>query len=204
MGRGHPSKTEEVNFKNTRRGYGKKKGKNKLDLINGSSKNMNFTIFASNCNGLKGKTDSLLSSVKSLDFPSCVCLQETKCIYPGMFQIDGYQVFEKVRKSKGGGLLTAVSHNLKPVLIAPVNDDVEILVVQIHISEQKYRIINAYGPQEISQSLRTVEEQQQIVLEFWNAMEREVVNSYEEGCGLILELDANAKVGNSVIDGDPN
>ena len=52
-----------------------------------------------------------------------------------MFKIEGYQVFEKVRKSKGGGLLTAVSHYLKPVLIAPVNDDVEILVVQIHISE---------------------------------------------------------------------
>ena len=69
MGGGCPNKTEEVILKNTRRGYGKKKGKNKLDLMKGSSKNMNFTIFTSNFNELKGNTDSMMSSIESLDFP---------------------------------------------------------------------------------------------------------------------------------------
>ena len=95
------------------------KGKDKSKFVCKS-----LTIMASNCNGLTGKIESLHSALKFLDYPMCVCLQETKLTYQSTFQLDGYQVFEKIRKSKGGGLLTAVSNSLNPVLIHSDNDEI--------------------------------------------------------------------------------
>ena len=69
---------------------------------------------------------------------------------------------------------------------------------------KKIRIINAYGPQECSQAQRPTEDQQTLIINFWNAMEREIIDAQDEGCWILIELDANAKVGDTVLDGDPN
>ena len=48
--------------------------------------------------------------------PLVITVQETFARKKGLFKIQGYQIFERVRENKsGGGLLTAVDNNLDPV-----------------------------------------------------------------------------------------
>ena len=70
-------------------------------------KHQKFSIFGSNSNGLKGKLDSLKSSLEFFQKPSCVNIQETKLRSKGTVKLEGYQVFEKIRNGLGGGLLTS-------------------------------------------------------------------------------------------------
>ena len=59
------------------------------------------------------------------------------------------------------------------------------------------RILNAYGPQQLDVS-------PQIKLNFWQNLEKEIISAYEANCEIIIELDANAKVGPNIISNDPN
>jgi len=68
--------------------------------------------------------------------------------------------------------------------------------VQCEIDDIKLRIINGYGPQED-------DEPGKIKL-FWNTIETEVEFAMDEGCLIIIQVDANAKVGCNVIHKDPN
>ena len=57
-------------------------------------------------------------------------------------------MFETIRTEKmGGGLLTAASLDLNPVIVASHND-LDILVVQIQVENINIRVINSHGPQE--------------------------------------------------------
>ena len=149
-----------------------------------------------NCFGLKAKKKSLLQAIKAFNFPSFITLQETKMRKMGSMKINEYQIFEKVRPSFGGGLLTAIKQSLKPVLISPCNDEADILVVQCQVNELKIRVINGYGPQEGEQLANR--------LNFWNSLEQEIIAAKVENCAILLQLDANAMVGNMVIPGDPH
>ena len=80
--------------------------------------------------------------------PSCITIQETKLRQLNQVKLSGYEMFERIRTGQGGGLLTAVSFDLDPVLISDGGDENEILVVQAKLGRQVLRIINAYGPQE--------------------------------------------------------
>ena len=66
----------------------------------------------------------------------------------GSVKINDYQVFEKIRPSFGGGLLTAIRQSLSPVLISPIKEDAELLVVHCQVNDMKLRVINGYGPQD--------------------------------------------------------
>ena len=156
-----------------------------------------FSILGSNSNGLKAKLESLKNTVRHFDFPSAVCLQETKLRFAGKIKLEGYQTFELVRNGFGGGLLTAIKSNLSPVLVSAGKNDTELLVVQVKIGKLNVRIINGYGPQEN-------EVNKENIFKFWQELELEVINAKEENCAILIELDANAKVGSEVIKGDPN
>ena len=150
-----------------------------------------------NTAGLKSKKDSLSHIIKVLDFPACITLQETKFSSRGNLKLDNYDVFEKVRSDKGGGgLLTAVDKNLDPAEVECSNSEVEILIVQCQINRMKMRILNCYGPQETDPELKR--------LEFWLTLEQEIVSAKSEDCLVLVQMDANAKVGKSVIKQDPN
>ena len=86
-------------------------------------KNEKFSIMGTNAAGLKAKRDSLLSNIEFFNFPSCITIQESKLRNCGNFKLDKYQVFEKRREGGGGGLLTAIDHNLDPVLIQSEDED---------------------------------------------------------------------------------
>ena len=95
----------------------------------------------------------------------------------------------------GGGLLTAVHADLNPVLVTK-SDDVELIVVQIEFKSYKIRVFNAYGPQEDDDFMKTNN--------FWQSLEAEVIVAKEENCMIIIELDANAKIGKENYHMDPN
>ena len=178
--------------KKTKRGGRKSKSKSKKC----ENKTVNFTILGNNCAGLKAKTKSLNQAIKAYNFPSCVTLQETKMRKMGLIKLNDYQIFEKIRPGLGGGLLTAIKETLNPVLISRISESAEILVVQCQVNEMKVRILNGYGPQDDDHIITRQD--------FWMTLEQEVVAAKESNCAVLIQLDANAKVGNSIISLDPN
>jgi hypothetical protein len=76
-------------------------------------------------------------------FPSCITIQEEEKISKmGSIKLAEYQIFEKIRPSLGGGLLSAIKTKNNPVLISLVNENVEILVVQCQVNDLQIRVIN--------------------------------------------------------------
>ena len=135
--------------------------------------------------------------MKSFNNPSIITLQETKVNSHGTLRIPGYQIFEKLRKGNGGGLLTAINNNLNPVLIQSENDSLEILIVQCEIKKElKIRVINCYGPQET--------ESKEKLVEFWQGVESEILSSENAGCHVLVQTDANAKLGPEIVKNDPH
>ena len=111
----------KLKHKSTRRG----------GLKNKDNKNVRFSLLGNNSAGIKAKQDSLEAVTKLLGNPSCIALQETKLAKNNVFQLNGYQVFQKNRNGSGGGLLTAVDPSLNPMLISTNNEEAEILTVQM-------------------------------------------------------------------------
>ena len=138
------------------------------------NKNVKFSILGSNSAGLKAKSDSLMHNIRLFNFPSCLTIQETEMRKSGGIKLKNYQVFEKIRQGYGGGLLTAVDQNLKPVLIECANEESEILIVQCQMDNMKIRIINGYGPQEDEALAKR--------LQFWQSLEQEIVAGKNANC----------------------
>ena len=176
--------------KKTRRGYGVKNlRKNNLNEIK-------LSIIGTNSAGLKGKTESFFSLINIFS-PSIITIQETKHKRIGTTKLAGYQTFEMVRANKGGGgLLKAVKEDLNPVLVSQRDDDVEIVVVEADLGRKKLRIINGYGPQE--------DDDVQDILNFWQEFEKTIIQAVDDQCLILIELDANTKLGNKIIKNDPH
>ena len=155
-----------------------------------------FSLLGNNAAGIKAKKESLEALIEVFKKPSCITLQETKLAKNSYYQIPNYQVFQKNRNSSGGGLLTAVDPFLNPVQIETINEEAEILTIQIEIHNRKIRIINAYAPQN--------DDAQQNRLNFWLGVEEEIISAKNENCMIIIEMDANGKVGQSTICRNPS
>ena len=104
-------------------------------------------------------------------------------------KIHGYQLyFQNRENSQGGGLITAIDENLPSVQVSC--SDKDILVVQVSVGGYDIRVINGYGPQEAKNK-----SEKQTCFEFWQEIERQVLIAFEERCYVIIQLDANAKLG---------
>ena len=153
-------------------------------------------IFSTNCAGVVyGKLDSLKSEVKSTE-ATVVTVQETHCRRKGRIQIDNMEVFEAIRTKKGGGTMCAVHKELNPKLIEEYSDQFELLVVEIEIDNKNIRVMTGYGPQEnLEKRMR---------LPFFVALEEEVAKASSAGKSVVIEIDANSKLGQQYIPGDPH
>ena len=110
-------------------------------------------------------------------------------------KIKDYTVFEHVRKNRGGGGLMTVVHNtMNPVSIGDETDD-EVTVVEAELGKEKVRLMNGYGPQE--------DDLEEIRLSFFNRLDLEVKCAKLAGTLICIELDANSKLGPSIIPNDP-
>ena len=105
-------------------------------------------------------------------------------------------IFESIRKTKGGGTLIAVHEDFNPKLIEEYNKEFELLIVEINTQERNIRVISGYGPQE------NWEEDKR--LPFYIALETEIEKAELAGKSVLVELDANAKLGSKYIPRDPH
>ena len=86
-----------------------------------------------------------------------------------------------------------VHKGLKPFLIQEYSDEFELLVVEVKVSNKDIRIITGYGPQE-SWPLSAR-------MPFFLALEEEVVKAELAGKSIVIEMDANSKLGPDLIPG---
>ena len=187
-------KTNNINNKvkcKTRRGNWKRNKQRGLQKFK-------FSLLGTNCNGILNKKDSLNAAIDEFN-PSVVTLQETKSRKFGNLKLKGYQIFEKLRNGgNGGGILTAADENMNPVLISTgKEDDSELLTIQVEVGSHNIRIINGYGPQEDECS-------KDDIYKFWQEIEEETLNAKDNNCLVIVQMDANAKIGKENLKDDPN
>ena len=117
--------------------------------------------------------------------PAVFFVQESKCKRKNKIKHPDYVVVEHVRKGTGGGgFLTAVHKNLKPVSVSE-ETEVEILVVEGKVNNKSVRFINGYGPQDESNSTENDK------TEFFNRLDVEVKNSMMAGAMICMQMDAN-------------
>ena len=132
---------------------------------------------------------SLKNNIKELK-PEVIFIQETKLHRKGQIKLENYEVFEQIRdKSMGGGLLIAAHKSIEPVLISEGDDNVELLTVQCNLGGISARFLTGYGPQE--------SENYQKRLEFYQRLDEQCQNAVNDDCGIVIELDANAKIDKS-------
>ena len=122
-------------------------------------------------------------------------LQETHSKRKGKIQLDNFVTFEAIRKAKGGGTLIASHKDLNPKLISEYEDDFELLVVEIEVKDKQIRVISGYGPQENWQEEKR--------MPFFLALEIEIERAVNAGKSILIEMDANSKLGPKYIFGDP-
>ena len=87
-------------------------------------------------------------------------------------------------------MLTAIDENLASILVQSEGNS-EILVVQAKVGNKDLRIINGYGTQE--------DENIQQILNFWQDMEKEIISAKDNNCQILIQLDANAKLGSDIL-----
>ena len=125
-------------------------------------------------------------------------LQVTKLYKRGTLKFEQFECFEKIRSDKkGGGLMTLVHKNFVPVVIPTRNQSQmssNILVVGAKIKNMNIRFINAYGVQECA----AIEEK----IQFYSIIEEEISIALNSGNMLCIAMDANAKLGKKIINGD--
>ena len=158
-----------------------------------------LTIIGNNIAGLTSKKESLINLVNTIK-PAVGMFQETKLYKKGQLKLENYCIFESLRDEKrGGGLLTLVHSNFEPVLI-PQKSEVKmtenILVVEAKLGQSRVRYINAYGVQETA----PVNEK----IEFLTVLDQEIEDAKSNNRMICIQMDANAKFGNGIIEGDPN
>ena len=111
--------------------------------------------------------------------------------------MNDYAIFEHIRNNTaGGGLLTAVHKSLNPISVSEEIEGEEILVVEATFGKNTVRLINGYGPQE-SDSEETRKA-------FYSRLDFEIKRAKLSGCLICIEMDSNAKLGNSLIPDDPH
>ena len=185
-GKLHVIESTKVKHRRTRRGGVKHRSK----------KYVQFSILGNNVASISKKRDSLNALIDIFKQPSCITLQETKLGKQSQFKIENYEVFQKNRNSQGGGILTAIDPSLNPLIISEENLSAEILTVQLDLNGHPLRVINGYSPQS--------DDNEQKRLDFWSTLEQEICEATREGCLILIQMDANAKVGRDIIADDPN
>ena len=145
---------------------------------------------------MSGKRDSLVANIEILK-ASVFFVQESRYSKKGRFKLNNFEIFETVRQSGGGSILTGVHCDLNPVLISDgAHDSIEVLVVEGDFEQKKCRFINGYGPQEAADA--------DIRINFFARIEEEIINAKLQGALICIQLDANAKLGSDIIKGDPH
>ena len=193
------------NIKNNQNNINKKNNKNyksnkkniKIRRGNGGSKQpKSLVIFSTNAAGLNNKMDSLKSELIATE-ATIFTIQETHYKIEGNLKVEGFEVFEAIRKTKEkGGTAIGVKKDMDPVLIEEYSDNFELLIVEVKVANKEIRIISGYGPQEITPEIQR--------RQFFTVLEAEIKKAEMLGKLVFIEMDANSKLGPSIIPNDPH
>ena len=179
------SKTKTTFHKATKPKVRRSKRKNSVQYL---------TMFSNNFAGLKGKMTSFTSELRNFN-ASIFTGQETHFTSKGRVNIKDFETFESIRKSKEKqGSIIGVHKALKPVLIEEYNEAFELIVVQFVVKNRNIRVITGKGPHE--------NYPEDVRLPFFLALEEEVVKAELSGCSVMIEIDANSKLGPAYIPHD--
>ena len=144
-------------------------------------------MLSTNAAGLvKGKVKSLLEAIEYHN-PNIICIQETHFRRKGRFKLNNFTVFEAIRDTKCGGIMIVIKNYLNPKLVNEYNEGFELIIVHITTCYGKIRLICGYGPQE-----NWIEEKR---IPFFLALEKEIEKAKLVGEEVIIQMDANAKLG---------
>ena len=149
-------------------------------------------MFSNNCDGINKKKDSLKVELKRTK-STLFTLQETHLARKGKLQLDNMVIYEAIRK-KEHGLMTGVHMAHQPVLISEYSDIFEMIVVEIRASDKEIRVINGYGPQE---NLDVGDR-----MPFFSTLEEEIVSAQMSSKSIIIQMDANSKLGKDIVPQD--
>ena len=152
-------------------------------------------MFSTNAAGLKNKLQSFKSELKHFD-ASVFTVQETHFNKKGKFKMQDFEIFESIRSKVKGGTMMGVHKALNPVLIEEYDKDFELLVVEIEIAKKEIRLITGYGPQE-----NWTDNDR---LPFFIALEAEIVKAEMSNKAVLIQMDANSKLGPDIIKNDPH
>ena len=161
----------------------------------GGKREESLKIFSTNAAGLKNKLQSFKNELNHTN-AGIFTFQETHFKKKGMLKINGFDIFEAIRDKQKGGTMIGIHHSLNPMLIKEYSDDFELLVVEIQIADHSIRVVSGYGPQE------TWGEQDR--LPFFLALEEEINKAEMQGKDILIQADANSKLGPEIIKGDPH
>ena len=183
---------ENSNHKNSNK---QKSGlkKRKINRGNKKKKEAELCIMSANAAQLKGKLNSFKSELKQCQ-AGIFTIQESHFATKGKLKIEDFEIFEAIRKKAKGGTIIGVHKALRPCLIEEYESEFEILVVEITISNKRIRIITGYGPQECWP------ERDRML--FFSALEQEIIKAELAGSAVVIEMDANSKLGTDFIPGD--
>ena len=183
-----------------RRPNNQKKPNNRRSLRRNKKKQFvkKLSFVGVNSAGLSSKLSSFESMLSALK-PTVYFIEETKLKTSGKIKTEscnGYQIFELNRVGKsGGGLAIGALAETDPVWISEGDTEVEILVVEISVSELQIRCIAAYGPQEGATSEKKEN--------FWLRLSAEIEDAIENEKGIIFQMDGNLWGGSELIKNDP-
>ena len=177
----------------------KTKNNRRKEKIKNKMKFRNLKIIGVNAAGLMSKIDSFDKLILDEE-PSIFCIQETKLKKANRLRTEATKkltIYEVKRQDRnGGGLCIGVLKDLHPAWVSQGDDEVECLAVEVWVDDVPIRIVTGYGPQ-VGESLEKKQK-------FWNFIETEAINAFENGCGFILQMDSNAHLGQEIIKDDPN
>ena len=152
-------------------------------------------LLHTNAADLKHKSEDLKNKIKYFE-TKIFSLNETHYKKKGHFKLENFVIFEAIRKNKEkGGTMIGIHEGLKPVLIEEYNETFELIVTEIDVEKKKVRVMSGYGPQETW----TEEER----MPFWVSLEKEIASAEINGRSIIIQMDANAKLGPTHIKNDP-
>ena len=108
-------------------------------------------------------------------------------------RIENFHIFKAIRQKEHGSML-GMHKSIQPVLISEYSETFEMIVVEIKASTN-VRITVGYGPQENI----TVSE----IMPFFATLEEVIVSAKMAGKSVIIQMDANSKLGKNIIPNDP-
>ena len=184
----------EKTHKNTKINNKTHKNNTKSHKINKLNRYSTMAIFSANAAGMARKSLSLTHELKECN-ATIFSIQETNYKKKGKYSNNEYEVFEALRQNKEkGGTMLGIHKSLNPVLVEEYSETFELIVAEVKVMDKEIKVMSGYGPQE--------EWKDADKMPFF-ALEEEISKAAMAGKSIIIELDANSKLGPSYIENYP-